>query len=187
MATDTRKKPAYSTRSGKLDVAAWPQQSSRGTFHTISLKRSFKQGDDWQSTQASVGQHDAPAAAKLLDWADTEIDNAITGNVKADDEKTAIATKRRGNLEVAVFQKTTENGTGYRVSLTRYYKDGDDDKQVSVWMYGSDCLAAGRLLLRAFDAIDELPSASSGATSSSFVETAATEFGASPSNDEIPF
>ena len=129
-----------------------------------------------------------PLLENTLDWADTAINKPIDGNHTAEDEATAIATKKRGNIEVAVFQKTTESGTSYRVSLTRFYKDGEEQKQVRVWLRGNDCLAAGRLLLRAFDAIDELPSGKSESTSSSFVETAATEFGASQvDDDDIPF
>lgn len=183
MTTSTANKPVFSTRHGQIDVAAWKNQSDRRTFYSVSLKRSFKQDDGWKSTQASVGQHEALGAAKLLDWADTAIEEAIAGNVKADGEATAIASKKRGNIEVAVFQKTTESGTEYRVSLTRYYKDGEESKQVRVWLQGNDCLAAGRLFTRAFDALDELPNDSN----SSFVQTAKSEFQASGVDDDIPF
>ena len=80
----------------------------------------------------------------------------------------------------------TDNGARYRVSLTRNYKDGEEWKHVRVWLLANDCLAAARVLTRAFDAIDSHVAASS---SSSFAEAAKDTFDAEvvSTDEDIPF
>ncbi|MCA9200261.1 MAG: hypothetical protein KDA87_22130 [Planctomycetales bacterium] len=184
MSNATKTKPVFSTRHGKLDVAAWQNEGQNGRFFNVSLKRSFKQDDEWQSSQASINHNDVLGVVVLLQWADSVIQKAVETGTKPDDEKSPLATKRRGSIEVAVYQKTTENGSSYRVSLIRAYTSNGTEKTDRVWLNGSDCLAAGRLLTRTFDALDVLPSESD----SSFVTAAKNEFNASEvDGDDIPF
>ncbi len=185
MATATQKRPVYSTRHGQLDVAVWENEGDQRTFFNVTLKQSYKSGDEWKHTQASFGQHEALGAVKLLDWADTAVQQAIEKKPTADEGK-PLASKKRGSLEVAIWQKMTDNGARYRVSLTRNYKDGEEWKHVRVWLLANDCLAAARVLTSAFDAIDHHVAASS---SSSFVEAAKDTFDAEvvSTDEDIPF
>jgi hypothetical protein len=100
----------------------------------------------------------------------------------------SVATEIKHN-ECPAFRrhpKTTDDGDVYYVSLKRSYKDGNDWKDVLVWLGANEVLAAGRVLTRSFDAIDELYSQ----RGSSFVDTAKREFDATDSgspDDDIPF
>lgn len=187
MATATQNKPVFSTRHGRLDAAVWENQGEKSTFFNVSLKKSYKDKDseEWKSTQASFGHDDTLGAARLLGWADDVVQKAVQQQEPFHGDKKPLASKKRGMLEVAVWQKETDK-LRYRVSLKRSYKDGDDWKSVVIWLLANDCLAAARVLTRAFDAIDSHVAASS---SSSFAEAAKDTFDAevvSPDED-IPF
>ncbi len=186
MATVTQKKPVFSTRHGRLDAAVWENQGEKSTFFNVSLKKSYKDKDseEWKSTQASFGHDDALGAAKLLGWADDVVQKAVQQQEPFHGDKKPLASKKRGMLEIAVWQKETDK-LRYRVSLKRSYKDGDDWKSVVIWLLANDCLPAARVLSRSFDAIDSHVAASSSA----FVETAKDTFEAEvvSSDEDIPF
>ena len=183
--TTTTSSPVFSTRHRRLDVAVWANQGNQRTFYNTTLQRSYRQDEEWKHTSASFGRQDLLPAAQLLEWADATVLDSVEANSKADNESKPLASKRRGTLDVAVWQKTTEDGTQHRVSLKRSYKDGEEWKEVRVWLGADDCLSASRLLTRTFDAIDNLLSDN---RSSSFVETARNEFGATvDESDDIPF
>ena len=185
MATATQQKPVYATRHGRLDAAVWENQGEKSTFFNVSLKKSYKDGEEWKSTQASFGHDDTLGAAKLLGWADDAVQKALAQQEQFHGDKKPLASKKRGMLEVAVWQKQADEKIRYRVSLKRSYKDGDEWKSVIVWLLANDCLAAARVLTRAFDAIDSHVAASG----SSFVETAKQTFDAevTPPDEDIPF
>lgn len=110
------------------------------------------------------------------------VQEALQRQEQAVSKDKPLTSKKRDMLEAAVFQPKVGS---FRVSLRRSYKDGDEWKSVTVWLLVSDCLAAARLLERAFDAIDSHVSASS----SSFVAAADNMFGgqAGPADEDIPF
>ena len=185
MSTATERQPKTSTRHRQLEAAVWENEGER-TWYNVSLTKSWKDGDDWKKTSASFGSEDLLPASKLLDWADFRVGQAHEKNEKAQTAKKPLASKKRGLLEVAVWHKTTDDGDVYYVSLKRSYKDGNDWKDVLVWLGANEVLAAGRVLTRSFDAIDELYSQ----RGSSFVDTAKREFDATDSgspDDDIPF
>ena len=85
--------------------------------------------------------------------------------------------------------ETRDGGIGgtkfVSVNLSRSYKDGDDWKSVVIWLLANDCLAAARVLTRAFDAIDSHVAASN----TSIVEAAKDTFYAEVvlSDEDISF
>ncbi|MCA9201158.1 MAG: hypothetical protein KDA87_26640 [Planctomycetales bacterium] len=183
--TQSKQRPVYSTRHEQLDVAVWPNELERGVIYNVSIKRSYKDGDEWNHTQMNVGEHHVLRVTKLLDWADSEIQELIAANTEFRNSDHPVTSKRVGNLEVSVWQRDTKKGVRYRVSLVRHYQDGDW-KKLTVWLQSNDCLATARLLERTFDSIDRLRNSNS----SDFVQAAKTEFGAdvdSVGDDEPPF
>jgi len=185
MATSTQNKPVYQTRHRRLDLAVWENTGERNTFHNVSLKKSYKDGEEWKHTQASFGHDDTLVAAKLLNWADDVVQSAYDNQEEFAGSDKPLASKKSRMLEVAVWQKMDDTKLRYRVSLKRSYKDGEGWKFVVVWLVSNDCLTAARLLTRAFDAIDSHVAASG----SSFVETAKQQFNAeaTPPDEDIPF
>ena len=179
--------PVASHRHRRLDTSVWKNErgEKRQTFYNTTLRKSYKDGEEWKSTAASFNRENLLPAAKLLEWADTAIGKAIEKDVKAESEKKPVASKKRGLLEVAVWQRTGEEGTYYRASLKRSFKDGEEWKESRVWLMSEDCLPAARLLMRSFDTIDELASQPSG----SFVESAQEQFSGSvvDPDEDIPF
>lgn len=176
--------PEYTTRHRNVEAAVWENEGKRNrTFFNVSITKSWKDDNEWKKSSASFGSGDLLPAAKLLDWADSTIGQAVLKNAKAESEKKPLASKKRGLLEVAVWHKTTEDGDIYYCSLKRSYKDGDEWKNVLVWLGADEVLPAGRLLTRCFDEIDQLYAAKSSA----FVQTARDTFNANDPEDDIPF
>ena len=68
----TTNKPAHKIRSGAIEVAIWKQVGEKGTFFSVTMSRSFKQGEQWKQSD-SFGQDDILVLAKLLDLAHTWI------------------------------------------------------------------------------------------------------------------
>ena len=186
MATATTTAPVFQTRHRRLDTSVWQNENDGRTFYNTKLRRSYKDGEQWKSTAATFNREHLLPAAKLLEWADGAIGQAVQKNAKADSEDHPLIFNQRGRLEVAIWQRNGEKGTYYRVSLKRSFKDGDDWKETKVWLGGEECLPAARLLVRTFDGIDQLAAESAG----SFVAAAKEQFGATEvgaPDEEIPF
>jgi len=181
MATASQTKPEFSTQHRYIEAAVW-KNDGRKTFYNVSLTKSWKDGNDWKKSSASFGSGDLLPCVKLLDWADTAVGRAIEKNAKQEGKK-PLTSKQRGQLEVAVWHKTTEDGDVYYVSLKRSFKVDNDWKDTLVWLGANEVLPAGRLLTRSFDEIDRLYAASR----SSFVQTARDTFDAHDEDDDIPF
>ena len=69
------KQPVTSQRYRNLEAAIWRQESDQGAFFTVSLKRSYKVGDDWNDSSISLGNEDLLPMARLLDRAHDAIDD----------------------------------------------------------------------------------------------------------------
>lgn len=181
MATvETTNTPVFTTRHRRLETCVWENHGDNGrSFFNTTLRRSYKNGDDWSSTSASLNRDDLLPAAKLLEWADEAVGIAIRDNTKSDGSKPVTA-KKRGLLEAVVFKKAGEDGTYFRVGLKRSFNDGEDWKEFRVWLDARDCLPAARLLVRTFDAIDGMISESS--TNASQASTANVD-----GDEDIPF
>ena len=66
------KKPVHSIRLGRIEVAIWENEGQKGSFHNVTVSRSYKDGDDWKKSD-SFGRDDLPLVAKALDQAHTWI------------------------------------------------------------------------------------------------------------------
>lgn len=64
--------PAHKIRSGALEVAVWRQENDKGSWFSVTMSRSYKQGDEWKQSD-SYGTDDLLLLAKLLDQAHTWI------------------------------------------------------------------------------------------------------------------
>jgi hypothetical protein len=70
---ETSNKPAHRVRAGAIEVAVWRNESEKaGVWYSVTMARSYKQGDEWKQTD-SFGQDDLLILAKLLDMAHTWI------------------------------------------------------------------------------------------------------------------
>ena len=175
--------PVATDRHRRIDTSVWENEGSDNrTYYNTTLRKSWKDGDEWKESSASLGRDDLLPCSLLLKWADAQIGKAIEAKTQHAGKK-PIASKTRGRLEVAVFTSDNDGKTGYRVKLKRSYKDGDEWKDTAVYFMSSDCLAVARVLERTFDKIDNI----AAAKSSSFVQTAKETFDASDGGEDIPF
>jgi hypothetical protein len=83
--TDKARKPAHKLRDGAIEVAIWRNESEKGTWFSVTHRRSYKQGDEWKESD-SYGADDLLALAKLLDLAHTWI---LTAQQQQRSEKAA--------------------------------------------------------------------------------------------------
>ncbi|MAT70099.1 MAG: hypothetical protein CMJ58_11330 [Planctomycetaceae bacterium] len=65
------------------------------------------------------------------------------------------ATLRDGSLKATLWQRQSENGVFFNVTLTRTYKDGDNYKDSNSYT-GAELLRVARLAGKAYDLADEL-------------------------------
>jgi hypothetical protein len=61
-------KPVHKIRSQAIEVAIWQRDGEKGPFYSVSISRSYKQGEEWKQTD-SYGADDLLLLAKLLDQA----------------------------------------------------------------------------------------------------------------------
>jgi len=134
----------------------WQNESSQGTFFTASLQRSYQVGEAWQRSQATLNRDDLLVAAKLLNWAHSAVNTAVSTSASPPNAKGPVSSQRYRNLEVAVWRRDGEQDPFYTVSLKRSYKVEDAWKESTISLGNDDLLPMARLLERAFDAIDEL-------------------------------
>lgn len=64
--------PVHKLRCGALEVAVWQKESDKGPWYTVTMSRSYKQGEAWKQSD-SFGDDDLLLLAKLLDQAHTWI------------------------------------------------------------------------------------------------------------------
>lgn len=65
-------KPAKKLRIGYLTATVWKNEANGGTFYSVELSRTFKDGDEYKNT-SSLGHADLLNASKLLQRAETWI------------------------------------------------------------------------------------------------------------------
>ena len=147
-------RPAYSSRHRRLQVAVWRNDSANGTFFNVSLQRSYKDGDEWKRVQSSLNRDDLLVAAKLLNWAHSAVNAAVTAEATA--EKRPVASQRYRNLEASVWRQKSADGPFFTASLKRSFKAEDEWSDSSISLGNDDLLPMARLLERAHDAIDDL-------------------------------
>jgi hypothetical protein len=62
------KKPAHEIRLGAIKATIWENHVNETVRYNVSLTRSYKDGDQWKSTE-SFGRDDLLVVAKLADRA----------------------------------------------------------------------------------------------------------------------
>jgi hypothetical protein len=67
-----KQKPVHSIRDGVLEAAIWANKSDKGTWYSVTPRRSYKSGEEWEDAD-SYGADDLRPLAKLLDLAHTFI------------------------------------------------------------------------------------------------------------------
>jgi hypothetical protein len=76
MATKTtstpKPQPVKTIRLGRIQAALWENKSTSGSFYNVTISRSYKDGDNWKSSD-SFGRNDLPILAKVVDQAHTWI------------------------------------------------------------------------------------------------------------------
>ena len=72
-ATDTNKPPVARLRIGLINASIWERATDKGTFHSVSFERRYKDAaGNWQTTH-SFDTSDLLALAKLADQAHSKI------------------------------------------------------------------------------------------------------------------
>jgi hypothetical protein len=61
-------KPVHKIRAGAIEVAVWRREGENGAFYSVSMNRSYKQGEEWKQAD-SYGVDDCLLLSKLLDQA----------------------------------------------------------------------------------------------------------------------
>jgi len=153
---DQSPKPAFACRHRRLQIAVWQNDSSSGTFFTASMQRSYKDGEEWKRTHATLNRDDLLVTAKLLNWAHSAVTTAVSTKATPQTAKHPVSSQRYRNLEVAVWRRDGEQDAFYTVSLKRSYKVDDTWNESTISLSNDDLLPMARLLERAHDAIDDL-------------------------------
>jgi hypothetical protein len=71
MATTTRTNNSVILDEKKcalIQTTIWTNQGERGPFHTVTLRRSYKQNDEWKETKMTIGLSDLLTVARMLGW-----------------------------------------------------------------------------------------------------------------------
>ena len=177
---DPSPKPEFACRHRRLQIAVWQNDSPNGTFFTVSMQRSYKEGEEWKRTQATLNRDDLLVTAKLLNWAHSAVSTAVSTKATPSTAKHPVSSQRYRNLEAAVWRRDGEQDAFYTVSLKRSYKVDDTWNESTISLSNDDLLPMARLLERAHDAIDDLYE------KGDFSSTEPTSNGSSNSND-TPF
>jgi hypothetical protein len=77
--TQTSKPPIKKFRVGDITANIWERTTDKGTFHNVTLERSYKDGDDWKST-GSFSFQDIGSIKLALAMAEKHIATLIQAN-----------------------------------------------------------------------------------------------------------
>lgn len=67
-----KRKPAKTIRLGGVEASIWENESDGRKTHSVTFKRSYKDGEDWKQSD-SYWTKDLPLLAKAADLAHTAI------------------------------------------------------------------------------------------------------------------
>ncbi len=59
-------KPVHVVRLGRIRGAIWSNETQNGTRHNVTVKRIYRDGEEWKDSD-SFGRDDLLLAAKVLD------------------------------------------------------------------------------------------------------------------------
>ena len=74
--TTTKTPPVHEVRAGRIRATVWANPSEKGVWHTVTLSRLYKDGDEWKDSQ-SFGRDDLLLLAKVIDKAHSWIIDQI--------------------------------------------------------------------------------------------------------------
>ena len=66
------KKPIHEIRFGRIKATIWANDTENGVRHNVQIRRLYKDGDDWKTTD-SYDRDDLLLVAKVADMAHTWI------------------------------------------------------------------------------------------------------------------
>lgn len=69
-------KPVKKFRVGNMSASVWKNDGTNNPFYTVTLQRSYKDGEDWKNTD-SMGHGDLMNAMKALERAEAHIATLI--------------------------------------------------------------------------------------------------------------
>ncbi len=75
----SQQKPVHEIRLGKVKAVIWANETAKGVRHNVALKRLYKDGDDWKTSE-TFGRDDLPLVAKVADQAHTWIFQTAQGD-----------------------------------------------------------------------------------------------------------
>jgi hypothetical protein len=52
----TKTPPVHEVRAGRMRAAIWANPSEKGVWHSVTLSRLYKDGDEWKDSQTRVLQ-----------------------------------------------------------------------------------------------------------------------------------
>ena len=76
-----KKKPIKKFRRGRVEAAIWENQTDTATFYSVTLERSYKDGDTYK-TSSSLNPNDLANASRVLECADLFIYNQQIGEAE---------------------------------------------------------------------------------------------------------
>lgn len=59
-------KPAFKTNHGRVSCAVWENKGAEGAFHTMTMERSYKDGEQFKSTNSFNVTSDLDALERCL-------------------------------------------------------------------------------------------------------------------------
>src|SRR5262245_38515942 len=65
MANNTKSQPVKTLRMGRIQAAVWENHSDKGPFYNVTLRRDYKEGDTWKSSN-SFGRDDLLVLCQVL-------------------------------------------------------------------------------------------------------------------------
>ena len=77
-ATATATRPVHEIKMGRVKAAIWANESKNGTLYNVTVKRIYKDGDEWKES-TSFGRDDLLPLAKLADLAHSWIIDQPSG------------------------------------------------------------------------------------------------------------
>ncbi len=66
--TKVKARPVHEIRLGRIRAAIWENEMPNGTKHNVTVRRTYKDGNEWKDTN-SFGRDDLPLVAKAVDQA----------------------------------------------------------------------------------------------------------------------
>ena len=64
----SNQRPVHEIRLGRIKAAVWENQSQNGARHNVTIRRIYKDGDNWKQSD-SFGREDLPLVMKVADLA----------------------------------------------------------------------------------------------------------------------